>query len=155
MEIGRFPHLRRQKVENLYLSTSGSVCTRDHFAPRLRVLRSVQFNQYLSSFWASETTTASAVYDAVFEEIYEHRIGTCYSLVLNDQDEEVPLDFDVKDQHGDCLLDRSFGQDPERTINRYLGRSKRRYRNRLSKSLYLPVLLLHYAREIRVSRSSS
>lgn len=127
---------------------AGSVCTCDHFAPDIRLLRSVRFNRELAAFYSQGAVSANAVLDWVYLELLEHRIG-----VLHDLD-DAPIDLDASDMNGDTLLDRVWGIDPGRFINRYRERVRKPSCHRLKLSAVLSVLLLHYARQNWLCRTS-
>ncbi len=126
---------------------ANSVCTCNHFAPDVRVLRSVPFNRDQATFYVRGNLPANAVLDWTYLELLEHHSGTLHDL--GDQ----PIDLDLQDANGDTLLDHVFSADPARFINRYRARSQKPGRNRLDIALIRPVLLLHYARQISICRT--
>ena len=125
-----------------------AVCTCDHFAPNVRILRPATFNCDLAAFYAKDQLSANAVLDWVYVELLEHRTGTLHDLA------DLPIDLDHEDANGDTLLDRVFGADPARFINHYRRRARSRGRNRLKLSVLRPILILHYARQVWLCRSS-
>lgn len=135
-------------METFYNQTTNTICACDHFAPDIRVLRSVRFNRELAEFYYRGAVSASAVLDWVYLELLEHRGGTLFDL------DDDPIDLDAMDAQGDTLLDRVWGVDPNRFINRYRERVRKPYCNRLKLSAVMPVLLLHFARQNWLCRTS-
>jgi len=125
-----------------------AVCTCDHLAPNIRVLRSVFFNRELAAFYSRGSVSANAVLDWVYLELLEHRAGILHDL------NDAPIDLDASDMNHDTLLDRVWGMDPGRFINRYRERVRKLSCNRLKLSSVLPVLLLHYACQNWLCRTS-
>lgn len=124
-----------------------NICTCDHFAPNVREIRSLNFNRNLATNLAQLGLSASGILDWGYLELLEHHAGRVHDL------DDQPIDLDTEDANGDTLLDRVFGGDPVRFINRYLERAHKPGRNRLKASQVLPILLLYYAHKVNHCRT--
>lgn len=122
---------------------SNRLCRCDHVAPKLRILRSPEFNQDLAVFYCNQTKSGDGIVDMVLSEVYVYHAGS-----LSGPDEAtIPVGSDAK------RFDRLFGQDERRFINRYREKATRLPRNRLDHRCVFAVTILHLARQIRLCRT--
>lgn len=119
-----------------------TICTCNHFAPKLRVVRSMPFNTELAAFYAGLGLSGEGVIDWVMTELYDFHTG-----ILSDCAKK-PIDLKELDRDGLALLDKVWGEDQGRFINRYLEWLHQVRTNRLKRSVVLPVSILHHARSV-------
>lgn len=118
------------------------VCTCNHHAPSERILRSPEFNRRLAAYWLGWHISVPAIYDQMLSALYDHHEGKLFDL-------NGLVDLYTADADGNDWIDRAFGEgDIYRTIHRYLERADGRFKNRLSRSLIRPVLVMHFSRQI-------
>lgn len=119
-------------------------CHSDHYAPAMRVLRSVDFNMKLAQFYVELGLSGDGTLDWVLTQLFDHRVGGLFGF------DGKPIALDSNP----ALTDNAFTCDERRFINRYRDRANSKFRYRLQQHLVFPVLLMHFAREIHIRRSS-
>ncbi|TPW33117.1 hypothetical protein FJU08_00680 [Martelella alba] len=120
-----------------------SICTCNHDAPSLRVIRSPLFNCELAIDINELDLSGDGIADWVLTEVFEYRTGTLFGF----DGKPLPVDENVN------LTDDLWGADQKRSINRYRDRASKPFRYRLQMRLVWPVLLIHFAREIHRCRT--
>lgn len=129
-------------METPLYGEANRLCTCDHHAPPMRVLRSVVFNHMLALSYAGLGLSGDATVDWILTELFDHRTGTLYGY------DGKPLDVE-----GDVdLTDQLFGADQRRHITRFRARANQPFRYRLQVRLLHPVMMMHFARAIHECR---
>ena len=126
------------------LHAGSSICTCDHPVPPSRVLRSTAHNEALASYVADLGLSGDGVVDWALTELFDHRTGKLIGF------DGQPLMID----DGSDLTDDLFGEDQRRFINRYRERASKAFRYRLQRRVVVSVMMLHFAREIHICRTS-
>ena len=122
---------------------ANALCTCDHHAPAMRVLRSPNFNRHLAKFYAGLGLSGDSTVDWLLTELFDYRTGMLYGF------DGRPLDVDGNVD----LTDELFGADQRRHINRFRARASQPFRYRLQERLVHPVLMMHFARAIHLCRT--
>lgn len=130
-------------METTLPRTNSVLCNCDHYAPPLRVLRSVDFNMKLAQFYVTLGLSGDGTLDWVLTQLFDHRTGGLFGF------DRRPIAIDTDP----ALTDNVFTIDERRFINRYRDRANSQFRYRLQEHLVFPVLLMHFAREIHVCRT--
>lgn len=123
-----------------------SVCTCDHKASPLRVIRSVEFNRNLARFYSDLGLSGDATVDWVLTQIYDHRSGKLISP------DGADIAVDAVSRSGVAVLDDFLGRDEKRFINRLRAKATQPLKNRLQQRCVFPIVVLHFARQIHHCR---
>lgn len=130
-------------------NTAKKICTCDHHAPPKRVLGSPDYNtQDLPPFYAGLDLSGEATVRWILTQLYDCRSGKLFDL-----DGKV-IAVDSEDFADAVLFDDMFGEDGRRFITRYRTRATKTSRNCLQTRCLFPVLMMHFAREIYLCRTS-
>ena len=140
-------------MQENYIQGCNTICSNEHHAPPISILRSPAFNEALSSFWNVNGMSGEGKIDAILDELTVLRSGKLYGYDKNGRPSKTPLPIDDA-SYFDSIVDDTFRKDARRTINRYLERAKGGFRYRLHESMIPMVLLIHLARQINICRNS-
>lgn len=133
--------------------TATKICACDHYAPPKRVLGSPDYNTHdLPPFYAGRDLSGEATVKWILTQLYDCRSGKLFDL----DGKEIAVDSE--DVLEIARLDDMFGEDARRFITRYRARARARAtktsRNCLQTRLLFPVMMMHFAREIYLCRTS-
>lgn len=138
-----------------YDTSADSVCTCDLYAPKVRVLIQQRFLAELAEHHCVPGVPRFQQALSAWNELYEHHEGTLYALPEKSGAKPKPIDLEATYKDGVDVFDWAMGKDWSRGMGRFEERTKRPFKNLMKQSekLLMRILLLHYAREIKLHRT--
>lgn len=131
-------------------------CTCDLSAPKMRVLIQRPYLAKLATHHCTPGVPRLQQALDAWNELYEHHEGALFGFPASPGAVPKSLDLDAAFKDGLDVFEWAFGGDWARSMGRFQERAERPFKNLMKQSdkLLMRILLLHYAREIKLCRTS-